>query len=370
MAKDYVLRDEYSKWLPKNGVGEDAAKSYQTAFVNDNYIEPTTNTEYKYVDIIGSFVLTHDVFYAITYLDLLHDRLFTNNNESQENASTKKTQYNKVSYFNKYKEFILSLPSLRTKSTRLPDNVLNQIKSTTPRLTQFDAMDPLITAIGSTKALIKLAIENSIFFDKEAAEIRFVMMANFLKTGTLVDDPHIPNCNPKALYARKSTSKHRQDPKSGALCFYEDKGSTNQICQVEDDSTGNAKVNKMIEHTFGYGPKVTDFFKNYVISHIWGQAVDPRFFTSLWNLALIPAWANHLMDKTGPSAVSIASMLLDTVKAISTKHYGMNNFTWCDLKLTKPQCGNSVMHDTYKIRVLRPNGGSGFGKIDLVTITV
>src|SRR5690606_20131311 len=37
--------------------------------------------------------------------------------------------------------------------------------------------------------------------------------------------------------------------------------------------------------------------KNYTISHVWGLASHPLFFSALWNVVLIPAHFNYLMDK-------------------------------------------------------------------------
>jgi hypothetical protein len=38
-------------------------------------------------------------------------------------------------------------------------------------------------------------------------------------------------------------------------------------------------------------------YQNYIISHVWGLASHPLFFSSLWNIVLIPAHFNYLMDK-------------------------------------------------------------------------
>lgn len=38
------------------------------------------------------------------------------------------------------------------------------------------------------------------------------------------------------------------------------------------------------------------------ISHIWGQAFRPYLFTSLWNVVIVPAYLNDLLDKHADNA--------------------------------------------------------------------
>lgn len=65
------------------------------------------------------------------------------------------------------------------------------------------------------------------------------------------------------------------------------------------DSDGNKAVRVLIEDKTGYSVSKgkSSIFQNYKISHVWGRAYDPRYFTNLWNIVLVPAWANDLLDK-------------------------------------------------------------------------
>jgi hypothetical protein len=171
----------------------------------------------------------------------------------------------------------------------------------------------------------------------------------------------------------KSQGYHQYN--GGTLYYYD--ANNNAICPIEKDSNGNARVNQMINDIFGYGQPITKFFQNYIISHIWGNAFDPRYFTSLWNLVLVPAWANHLLDKSSAEDGSVAKKLLDTVKAICAENYNMSTLPWgsspkwmakpIDPRTQKP---NDVIKGTYTIKVLRPCNGNVAGEIDLVTITI
>jgi hypothetical protein len=91
----------------------------------------------------------------------------------------------------------------------------------------------------------------------------------------------------------------------------------------------------------------------------------------------VPAWANHLLDKSSAEDGSVAKKLLDTMKAICTVYYKMSNLPWSsspkwmtqpiDPRTLKP---NDVIKGTYTIKVLRPCNGNAAGEIDLATITV
>lgn len=354
--KDYVLRDEYSEWLPENGIGQSAVPNYETAL--SNFIEPTTGE--KYVDIIGSFVLCHNVAEALFYLD-----------ELESNHIKSATNKNLGSWFNKYRDFIMSCivtyPTSAATTIILTPVTLDRLRKKVTKgsiqglNSQFDAMFPLIATVGVEK-FIRLAIEHSIFFGEGETATRFNDMTNALNVGAL-------------LCARKSQDPTLQQNNNGALWYVDQ--HQGPICPIRLDSNGNASVNQMINNIFGYGQPITKFFQNYVISHIWGNAFDPRYFTSLWNLALVPAWANHLMDKSSSAAGTVASKLLDTMKAICAEHYKMSTLPWgssskwmaqpIDPRVQKP---NDVIKGTYTIKVLRTCNGNAAGEIDLVTITI
>lgn len=65
------------------------------------------------------------------------------------------------------------------------------------------------------------------------------------------------------------------------------------------DKDGNAKVRQIIKENTGeiVSQGANSTVKFVKISHVWGKATDPFYFTSLWNIVLIPAYCNDLMDK-------------------------------------------------------------------------
>ena len=215
----------------------------------------------------------------------------------------------------------------------------------------FNGMDPLKDKFGGTKELIKLAIENSYFFS-----------VNIVKNRQNVLDTRLKNKS--EIPARKTIKKD-----SGASDYYqEEKGGKFYYCEqnngvripIKVDKDGNSEVRSLINSYVGYwvgNGKKTSNFVNYTISHIWGRAFDPRYFTSLWNIVLVPSWANTLMDKV-PTNGSIESMLQSTIKKICSELYKeVEKNVGKDAELKIPFDEKDVIHGTYQIKVLQEING-------------
>ena len=113
-------------------------------------------------------------------------------------------------------------------------------------------------------------------------------------------------------------------------------------------------------------------FSNYIISHIWGRAIDPRYFTSLWNIVLVPAWANHLLDKPNPAPSTLAAKFKDTLMEICIKYNGLreSKYGWGKIQMTQPVSSGSKQSGTYTIQVIQPKGNAVIGKIMSETVTI
>ena len=65
--------------------------------------------------------------------------------------------------------------------------------------------------------------------------------------------------------------------------------------------------------------------RNYVISHIWPDTADPFYFSSLWNVVIIPAHCNDIMDKD-PKLHLIVASIQNLLRAICYQLYDPNNY--------------------------------------------
>lgn len=89
------------------------------------------------------------------------------------------------------------------------------------------------------------------------------------------------------------------------------------------DNDGNAKVRSLITTKTGYTVSAgkDNIFQNYRISHVWGRAFDPRYFTNLWNIVIVPSWANDLLDKPNARQGTLESKLKSTIMKICEMLY-------------------------------------------------
>ena len=199
----------------------------------------------------------------------------------------------------------------------------------------IDGMDSLLGYI-SIEKFVKLAIESSFFFSPSIVRERQEVMIDLLK-------------RKESLPARNTARK-----KETASNVFRSEDN-NFICKIHHDAFGNDVVIKLINQYTGYTiARTNSIFRNYVISHIWGEAKDPRYFTSFWNLVLIPAWANHLMDKKDVPRGSVASILHNTIKKICFQVYHVNELDWNEMGgAVLPQDATSdVITDSYIINFL------------------
>ena len=132
------------------------------------------------------------------------------------------------------------------------------------------------------------------------------------------------------------------------------------MCQLIKDRTGydlGATTNK--KH-----------FRNFIISHIWGHAIDPRYFTNLWNIVIVPAWANHLLDKDEEG--TLASTFKATIQKIITELYYFDNLDWPSIQMTPPSYNNKeVISGRYQINIIEQKSANApLGKISKVSISV
>ena len=190
-----------------------------------------------------------------------------------------------------------------------------------------------------------MAIESSYFFDIEIKMDRNDKLIGLFKN----ENEKIP---------ARATTKGEINPdynQSGG--YYCENGTP--LFPIDIDPDGNKFVRQLINSYTGYtiGQGKGSIFQNYIISHIWGRAYDPRFFTSFWNIVLIPAWANSLMDKDAPQG-SVASKLKATFMAICWQYYQLASCShWGALQMGShiPQVVNpqDVVHGEYTINVIQ-----------------
>lgn len=194
------------------------------------------------------------------------------------------------------------------------------IKIKKSNLHKLDGMDILLSNLGDKK-FIQLAVAGSYFFDPELVKTTTQDLSNKINNGA-------ENDFPVARYTTNTDIKGQQQIIKGGYAEYiiNDSTTSNRELKfkVKIDEDGNRSVRKLISEktqiTVAQGKG--SVLQNTIISHVWGRAYDPRYFTSLWNIVLIPAWANSLMDKEDAPEGTLASKMRATYMKICSELYG------------------------------------------------
>ena len=393
-ASQFIFRKDYEKWLLKQGV-----KSVGAYCPQDKY--KCNGKDYLYLDLIGVFAIENDRLYVNALFE--EWKAFIEN----KNQNNLKTVLNRLSYLQKYRQFVETIAYGKKILSKEDNEILNEIQNVLPSVRdsinnsqnpKVDGMDSLIEYI-STKRFIKLAIESSYFFSPKLVVERFEEIKEYICQQKDVDPAfkdkkesfvkYLP-----ARYTSKEDSTdaadgvHECDQTLGKVYFKLSKESQ-RLCVIYQEGArgknkecggntcgggnGNARVCQLIKDRTGYDLGTTTnkkHFRNFIISHIWGHAIDPRYFTNLWNIVIVPAWANHLLDKDEEG--TLASAFKATIQKIITKLYQYNSYDWKSIEMDEPTCKEEeVLHGNYQINTIdRIADKETLGKISRVSIPV
>lgn len=336
-----VQKDIY-KYLTKNpwNVEKEMGYEYEVSqFAKKAILHPTKS--YDFIEAVDSLLKEGDYLYARTIVDgmsYIAEKLkkaiiaMTETNTFNDKCSALKL-------FRKYLETDLS--GLKVKGTYNNNTYRNAINK--PMLAKIDGIVALANEIGEDK-FIKWAIEQSYFFAPDIVAERMNKL--------------IVDLNITPLPARKTT-KNDKEAEEGYFHSEMD-GNTYYIegnikILITLSTDGNDFVRSLITNETGFtiGAGKDTIFQNYIISHLWGRAYDPRYYTNFWNIVLVPAWANSLLDKNGEEG-SLASKLKATFMAISKKLYMPKGVNWNGLNMTEPNKPNNDdgRKGDYSIKIL------------------
>ena len=360
---------DFKKWLKGNGnLTPGSANSYITylgvSYNNDLSLVSTDNV-YNYMDVIEQFYQAGDILYAVTVINNIIERINNLGTPLLKKLNDQRSALKKLRVFlYSKKNNVVDRTYLSKKNTNNPtSSTLDDIRDSFSKdsLDKIDGFNELIVFLGEEK-FIKSVIESSFFFDKK-----------------IVDDQRndiFKKLGEQPIPARKTTKTQSGIPgvgvntKIGNLDIYQINGCN---IPVKLDGDGNEQVRKLIKSKTGYTISEGNcIFKNYIISHLWGKAYDPRYFTNLWNIVIVPAWANSLLDKNSDDEDSIEYKLKEMFKKVCVELYGINapnstfNKEWGDMGKIMGLTPNEIFPSktskdpTYQISVIHEkNDGAG-----------
>ena len=334
---------EYLKNYPWN-VKKEGYEHEVSQFAKKAILHPTKS--YDFIEAVDSLLKEGDYLYARTIVDGMSYIA-----ENIKKAIGKNTFNNKCSALKQFRKYLeTDLSGLKVKGTYNNNTYRNAINK--PMLAKIDGIVALANEIGEDK-FITWAIEQSYFFAPDIVAERMNKLIEDLENKTT------------PLPARKTTKNDKDaeegysHSKMGGNIYYIEGNIKIPVTLSKD---GNDFVRSLISNETGFtvGAGKDNIFQNYIISHLWGRAYDPRYYTNFWNIVLVPAWANSLLDKNGEEG-SLASKLKATFMAISKKLYMAKGVNWNGLNMTEPKIPNKddVRKGDYSIKILCKKDNKG-----------
>lgn len=333
-----TVQKDICKYLEDNPWNVKQGYEYQVSqFAKKAILHPTKS--YDFIEAVDSLLKEGDYLYARTIVEGMSYIA-----ENIKKAIGKNTFNNKCSALKRFRKYLeTDLSGLKVKGTYNNNTYRNAINK--PMLAKIDGIVALANEIGEDK-FITWAIEQSYFFDPDIVAER---MNKLIKD---LENENTPLPARKTTKNDKDAEEGYSHSKMGGNTYYIEGNIKIPVTLSKD---GNDFVRSLISNETGFtvGAGKDNIFQNYIISHLWGRAYDPRYYTNFWNIVLVPAWANSLLDKNGEEG-SLASKLKATFMAISKKLYKAKGVNWNGLNMTEPNKPNNDdgRKGDYSIKIL------------------
>ena len=344
------LQKEFSDWLRKHGVSSASGYWSSLSSLLDKRLQSALSSNSLSVDLAkklqpleGYFwavvvdLIEHGyINYAIYVCELYLEALGQIRKEADSNNNVMTALRRLIEFLKSVISFFVAADTAISKEAgRLISRLSKKLAA------PYDANTILAYSMPN---FIKLAVESSIFFAPAVVAARQSEMELLFSVGAKSSIP--------------------------ARCW---RGTQPTNPLVKPDYAGNNATRQVIKNHTGYEISgAAAQFTGYHISHVWGQATEPGFFTSLWNIALIPAWANHLMDVPAPFLNSLASQLQNTIRAICYQLYDMKGIDYGKLQIASAPCVDTsqVIAGVYNINIICSKGKNKLGPVVKQMVTL
>ncbi len=309
-------------------------------------------------------------------INLIIKKLYKNPgyNFKIDSSVSKKTLQSYNSGLNKYISFLRDIAPQTSNRNKWLNKYGNEDKTIYALAHQVDGTDSLLHLLNVSDYFdfARQVLSESYFFDPTDVGERFECLLHKYVNNEKMD------ARWTEIYLKKNPGKTKKEIKELSETtndiVYEVECKTIPVCIDKD---GNYAVRELIKDKTGH--KVSSgkdsTFQFYKISHIWGNAYDPRYFTNLWNLVLVPAWANDLLDKTD-SHDPLTITFQNVIKYVCFKHYKMARLNWSGIGLNKPNISKELISNysgkkiAFKVFKSIGNDELKFAKVSKKSITI
>lgn len=179
----------------------------------------------------------------------------------------------------------------------------------------IDAIDQLVSLYKGQDAFVKAFLENTLFIPPEIVQARNIEIVNLYQSGGKLPIRYSPSHHEVLGIKNKAEAIALTKHHKSHLPEYPN-------FNIKIDNDGNHENRRQIKlrlnQTISLGKNSS--VKNYIISHVWGLASHPLFFSSLWNIVLVPAHFNYLMDKD-PDAHEAVRLVKGVIRDICISLY-------------------------------------------------
>lgn len=172
----------------------------------------------------------------------------------------------------------------------------------------IDGIDQLVSLYENQDKFVKAFLENTLFLPTEIVRLRNQEIIELYQSGGKLPIRYSPSHHEALGIKNKAEAIIFTRHNEARLPSY-------PSFNIKIDNDGNHEnrrsIKKHLGQTISTGKNST--VKNYVISHVWGLASHPLFFSSLWNIVLIPAHFNYLMDKD-PDSHQVVKLVKEAIQ--------------------------------------------------------
>ncbi|MDG1482475.1 MAG: hypothetical protein P8R54_22990 [Myxococcota bacterium] len=199
----------------------------------------------------------------------------------------------------------------------------------------LDALDLLISNYKGRKAFVDEFVHSTIFFSRKMVGDRNSEIHNLIVGGHKLPVRWSPPRHRPIVGEKKSQAQGKAFTRANDIFQKISPGSLTKPIKIKIDGNGNAgpssTINKHTNFWVSNGKK--SHLRNYIISHVWDKdpvtkdekgsitlASHPLFFTSLWNIVLVPAHFNFVMDK-GSDRHPVVTIIKQRIKDLCINFY-------------------------------------------------
>jgi hypothetical protein len=179
----------------------------------------------------------------------------------------------------------------------------------------IDAIDQLISLYKSRDDFVKAFVEATLFLPPEVVQTRNEEMIDLYKSEGKFPIRYSPayrkiwgvkNKDEAVTFTRNNDARLPEYP------------AFNVTVDLDGNHENRRQIRDKLNHRVSAGKNST--VKNYTISHVWGLASHPLFFSALWNIVLIPTHFNYLMDKD-PESHEVVGAVKEAIERRCTLLY-------------------------------------------------